>query len=87
MAARRDYLGGWEYVEKGADGRAIAGTLTSTDGTSFRVIGTYGVSGACLPGFENMPERLGAENRLKTFMAGQVQKAAEFGWVVVVVGA
>ena len=86
LAVRKDLLGTWESVDKDEAGRGVAGTLVATDGVEYRVVGVYGVAGASLPGFESSPNRLRAEAKLAEFVRTQMQKATEFGWVVIIMG-
>eukprot|EP00972_Heterocapsa_arctica_P025706 3782904-Heterocapsa_arctica.AAC.1 len=51
----------WIDVKKGPHGRAIAGSIALSSGAILRCVGVYGITGACLPGFQHTPHGLATE--------------------------
>ena len=52
---KRTYAGTWGSTERDTHGRALASNLETQSGLVVRVVGIYGVTGTCLPGFEEYP--------------------------------
>ena len=57
---------------KDCAGRGLAGNLTLVNGIVLRVIGVYGPSGASLPGFDSMAERVSDERPLVSWVCSQL---------------
>ena len=51
IAVRRDFTGAWRDVERDMAGRGLAGNVILGDGMTVRVVGLYGLTGACSPSF------------------------------------
>ena len=80
IAVRESYVGVWQDVAKGPLGRAVAGNLVLPCGGVVRIIGLYGVTGACLPGFTSKPEAVAAEQLLDGFVQAQARICDRNGW-------
>ena len=46
IVAKERHVSGWTDIAVDSSGRAIAASLDMSDGSTVRVVGTYGVSGA-----------------------------------------
>ena len=86
IAVVREMPGGWHQVQKDLDGRGLAGTLYLKDEVQLRVVGTYRVSGACLPGFHTRPAASRIEAALNEYIEMQAAEADRQGWVLLVAG-
>ena len=86
IAVRVDYVGGWTHTARGPFGRALAANLTSADGEVLRVLGLYGVTGACLSSFRLRPKALEVEQALNSFVLAQAALADLHGWILLAGG-
>ena len=86
LAVKRSYVGGWSSVAFGPLGRALAGTLVLEDGASLRVLGLYGVTGACNTNFLSLPSSVIAEQRVNAFVQDQAALCEDKGWHMVAIG-
>lgn len=86
LAVRKDVLGSWSVVQQDCAGRGLAGNLTLANGIVLRVIGVYGPSGASLPGFDSMAERVSDERRLVSWVCSQITLCSDKGWYPLVAG-
>ena len=68
IAVRRSYVGEWTKVEKDLAGRAVAGNLVMADGTTLRIVGVYGPTGAWHRSFESSATRVRDERALVQFV-------------------
>ena len=86
LAVRKEYLGEWSLVQHDEVGRGLAGNLTLQSGMVLRVVGVYGPSGASLPGFDSVAERVADERRLVSWVQSQLDLYSARGWHPIVVG-
>ena len=80
------HITGWSNVVLDIGGRAIAASLDAQDGSTIRIIGTYGVSGSNCTNFTSFPAKVKAESVLNQFISKQVSYCSQNGIRVVVVG-
>ena len=80
------HITGWSNVVLDTCGRAIAASLDAQDGSTIRIIGTYGVSGSNCTNFTSFPAKVKAESVLNQFISEQVSYCSQNGIHVVVVG-
>ena len=71
---------------KDCAGRGLAGNLTLVNGIVLRVIGVYGPSGASLPGFDSMAERVSDERPLVSWVCSQISLCSDKGWYPLMAG-
>ena len=83
---RKDFLGVWSAVHRDNAGRGLAGNLILQNGLTLRVIGVYGPTGASLPGFDSLRNRVTAEASLVSWVRTQLALCSEKGWYPVVLG-
>ena len=86
IAVRADHVGSWQDITRDADWRAVAGSLTPGDGQTLRVVGCYGVTGACLPNFTSVRGALEKERRLTECLKQEAQLCDSKGWLCVIGG-
>ena len=53
LAIKATHPAGWRQVAYGPHGRAVAASVDLTPDLELRILALYGVSGACLPGFQH----------------------------------
>ena len=80
------HISGWANVVLDPYGRAIAASLDSQDGSTIRIIGVYGVSGASCVNFLSFPSKPTAEILLSEFLLSQFKYCAQNGIHTVVAG-
>ena len=86
LAVRAGHSSGWTDVVLGPHGRAIAASLQLQGGVELRVVGLYGVSGACLPGFERREDAVRQEADLNAFVQQQAEWASQRSCLLVAAG-
>ena len=65
------YVSGWANILNDLHGRAIAASLDLRDGSTIRIIGVYGVTGASCTNFLSFPSKVKAEALLNEFLIQQ----------------
>ena len=80
------HISGWANVVLDPYGRAIAASLDSQDGSTIRIIGVYGVSGASCVNFLSFPSKPKAESFLNEFLLSQFKYCEQNGIHTVVAG-
>ena len=64
LLVRETYADGWELVERDVDGQGLVANLIDAAGRVMQALGSYGVTGTSLPGFESQPAHAQAEAEL-----------------------
>ena len=80
------YLSGWANIHLDLHGRAIAASLDLRDGSTIRIIGVYGVTGASCINFLSFPSKVKAEALLNEFLFQQFKICEQSGLHAVVAG-
>ena len=80
------HISGWANVVLDPYGRAMAASLDSHDGSTIRIIGVYGVSGASCVNFLSFPSKPKAESFLNEFLLSQFKYCEQNGIHTVVAG-
>ena len=77
---------GWSNIHYDLHGRAIAASLDLCDGSTIRIIGIYGVTGASCTNFLSFPSKVKAEMLLNEFLKQQFKLCEQSGYHAVVAG-
>ena len=80
------YASGWTDIAYDLSGRAIAANLEMSDGSTVRVVGTYGVSGSNCANFTSFSAKKIAEGRLNDFVSVQAALCDEKGIHMIAAG-
>ena len=80
------HASGWTDIAFDPSGKAIAASLDTSDGSTVRVVGAYGVSGANCANFTSFPGKVIAESLLCDFISEQVAFSDKKGIHMVVAG-
>ena len=86
LVVSASHISGWANVALDPHGRAIAASLDAQDGSTIRIIGVYGVSGASCVNFLSFPAKSKAECLLNEFMLSQFKYCSQNGAHAVVAG-
>ena len=86
LAVRAGHAPGWTDVAWGPHGRGVAASLRMQGGVEMRVIGLYGVSGSCLPGFERRADAVRQEADLNAFVQQQAEWASQRNCILLAAG-
>ena len=81
-----NYVSGWTNILLDLHGRAIAASLVLRDGSTIRIIGVYGVTGASCTNFLSFPSKSKAEALLNEFLLQQFKICEQTGLHAVVAG-
>ncbi|CAE7718476.1 unnamed protein product [Symbiodinium sp. CCMP2592] len=76
LAIRTTHTSGWTDVAADSHGRGLAASALLANGASLRLLGLYGVTGSCLPGFQLREEAKHQEAQLNLFVRSQCREQA-----------
>ena len=86
MVVSGRYASGRSDISYDSSGRAIAANLDLSDGSTVRVVGTYGVSGSNCANFSSFSAKNIAEGLLNDFISAQARLCDEKGFHMFVAG-
>ena len=86
VAVSKSYASGWSDITYDVSGRSIAANLDLTDGSTVRILPTYGVSGSNSANFTSINAKKLAETLLNEFLTDQAIACDRNEWHMIVAG-
>ena len=86
VVVSKNYASGWSDIVYDVSGRAIAANLDLTNGSTVRIVPTYGVTGSNSANFTSLYAKKIAEGLLNDFLTEQAVVCDNKGWHMIVAG-